>query len=88
MQQTHMNIEKSLMQYNLERIYDNSSFENQRDNIVLETIQEINWISNKEPKWVQTEKYWMSKMNDIITKEDSKMFMEIEENEEPRVLTP
>lgn len=42
MQQTHMNIEKSLMQYNLERIYDNSSFENQRDNIVLETIQEIN----------------------------------------------
>lgn len=50
MQHTHMSIEKSLMQHNLERIYDNSNFENQRDNIVFETIQEINRLSNKEPK--------------------------------------
>lgn len=67
MQHTHMSIEKSLMQHNLERIYDNSNFENQRDNIVFETIQEINRISNKEPKWVQKEQYWINKMNNIIT---------------------
>lgn len=69
------------MQHNLEWIYDNSNFENQRDNIVLETIQEINRISNKEPKWVQKEQYWINKMNNIITLEDSKMFMEIEEHD-------